>query len=63
MLYNFFTEGMPDYSTDSFDKPNEYSADIEESPEMHLAVSLKDTLICFACEHKIIERSPKTIAC
>lgn len=50
MLFNFFTEGMPEYDCNSFDKPNEFNSDIEELPEMKLSVIFKETLLCFAPE-------------
>ena len=48
MMDHFFREGMPVYDKASFDKPNEYTEDYEEYPEMNLQVKLNDSLICFA---------------
>ena len=48
MIDHFFREGMPVYDQNSFDKPNEYSEDYEEFPEMNVQVKLSDSLICFA---------------
>ena len=39
---------MPEYDKASFDKPNEYTEDYEECPEMDVQVKLNDSLICFA---------------
>ncbi|CDW82625.1 ph domain containing protein [Stylonychia lemnae] len=63
ILYNFFTEGMPTYDINSFDKPNEYNSNIEDLPEMKLEFKLKDTLVCFAPEQQQQEKQYKTIAC
>ena len=48
MIDHFFREGMPVYDQNSFDKPNDYSEDYEEFPEMNVSVKLSDSLICFA---------------
>ena len=50
MLFNFFSEGMPKYDEDSFDKPNEFNDDFEEIPELKMTVNFKETLLCFAPE-------------
>jgi hypothetical protein len=48
MMDHFFREGMPVYDKNSDDKPNDYSEDYEEAPEMYVMVNLTDSLICFA---------------
>ena len=65
MLDHFFREGLPLYDLESFDKPNEYTLDIEEQPEMHTMINLKEALICFAVSQNSasLEKTTKTIAC
>ena len=63
MIDHFFREGMPEYDMDSFDKPNEYSSDIEEYPVLQCLISLNDALICFASEQQNHIKINKTIAC
>lgn len=48
MINHFFTESLPTYDLNSVDKPNEYSEDFEQSPEMNMTFKLTDSLICFA---------------
>lgn len=48
MMDHFFREGMPIYDKESVDKPNEYSEDYEEIPEMNVKLKLLDSLLCFA---------------
>jgi len=59
MVDHFFRQGMPEYKMGSFDKPNEYDADVETWPNLHLNCSLKHSLICLASD-KVTQ---KTIAC
>jgi hypothetical protein len=50
MIDHFFREGIPVYDEESFDKPNEYDSNYENYPELHLNLSLKNTLICLNSE-------------
>lgn len=48
MIDHFFREGLPVYDMQSRDKPNEYSADYEEYPEIKSRFTLTNSLICLA---------------
>lgn len=61
MVYHFFSEGLPTYDNESFDKPNEYDPDYENYPEMYINLIINDSLISFFLEN--LEGVQKTYAC
>lgn len=48
MLDIFFWEGQPTYAENSFDKPNEYTADIEDSSDIFCKVVMSEILVCLS---------------
>ena len=48
MIDHFFRESMPVYDMKSLDKPNEYSEDFEEYPEIQSTFTMNQSLICLS---------------
>ena len=58
-LFEFFVYGLPTYSEDSIDKPNQFEPDLEKSPKMIVNTNISHSLVCANQE---IAPSSKTIA-
>lgn len=57
MVQHFFSDYLPLYEGESFDKPNEYDADPDSWPRMHLKVDIEKSLLCMSDENN------KAVAC
>ena len=58
-LFEFFVYGLPTYSADSVDKPNQFEPDLEKSPKMIVNTNISHSLVCANQE---IAPNSKTIA-
>ena len=59
MIAEFFNTAHPEYSRETFDKPNFYSADPHILPRQEIWLEMEEGLICFENE----EDSSQTLVC